>query len=299
MNRLIAELQRLYFPHDQQWLAQKPGDGGEPAFCAAGVSMPAVVANSLAGVINAAYNLVGPNGTTQAMVMNFERAGDWARVASLYRAVQNELDLPAPAVSVSGYRGYGIWFSLAEPVPVAQARAFLLALHRKYLADIPMPDLEFHPTTAAPSITRLVPSLHMASGKWSAYIDPSLCGMFIDEPWLEMAPNMAKQADILAGLESIKAGVFQKALTILQTQAATDANPGLHPIERPADLPGEAAGQPASGATRTGLKLNVGNDYRDPESFLLAVMNDPSASTRQRIRAAKALLPYFVKAAPG
>lgn len=35
--------------------------------------------------------------------------------------------------------------------------------------------------------------------------------------------------------------------------------------------------------------------FNDPESFLLAVMNDPSAATLERIRAAEALLPYVGK----
>ena len=39
--------------------------------------------------------------------------------------------------------------------------------------------------------------------------------------------------------------------------------------------------------------LAVGSGFVDPKSFLLAVMNDTSASARHRIAAAKALLPCF------
>ena len=61
-----------------------------------------------------------------------------------------------------------------------------------------------------------------------------------------------------------------------------------------ADLLAEGLGEARrQGAPRRRSALNVGSGYRDPQSFLLAVMNDESASARQRIAAAKALLPYF------
>jgi len=41
-------------------------------------------------------------------------------------------------------------------------------------------------------------------------------------------------------------------------------------------------------------KLGEGNTYTDPRDFLLALMNDSSVGVKQRIKAAKALLPYFV-----
>lgn len=62
--------------------------------------------------------------------------------------------------------------------------------------------------------------------------------------------------------------------------------------------PDEIAGQPALAAGRPRSRLSVGGNFSDPKSFLLAVMNDPSASASQRIKAAKALLPYFEKVTP-
>lgn len=262
MSKLLAELQRLYFLPDQL----------TPA------------ANGLVGDSVLEFDLVSPDATVRAMVINFAKAADWEALAKLYLALQHELDLPAPAVSVSGSKGYGLWFSLAEPVPLAQAQAFLAALRRNYLGDIPLANLELHPpveqpAAAAPAQMQRVPALQLASGKWSAYIDPSLGSVFIDEPWLEIAPNIDQQAGILAGLESIKAADWQRALSLLQA-------------------PAEAVSQADPGIRRSRTRLNVGTHYSDPESFLLAVMNDASASPRQRIEAAKALLPYFAKGAP-
>ncbi|MFZ4536937.1 hypothetical protein [Propionivibrio sp.] len=267
MNKLNTELQRLYALHGQQL-----DDSAESS----------------------------PDGKARAMVVDFERAADWEQAAKLYLAVQNDLNLPAPAVSVSGLKGYGVWFSLEEPVPVAQARIFLNALRLSYLVDIPAANIglrpdAYEPAPAIQAVTNLPPSLNILNGKWSAFIDPSLGSMFIDEPWLEMSPNMAKQAGILAGLESINTEDFQKALILLQTQATADTHPGLPPVASSAAIQNQSSTLCGSGAGRYELTLNAGKDYSDPESFLLAVMNDPTASAGHRIAAAKALLPYFPK----
>lgn len=265
MNKLMTQLQRLYF------LPARAGEISDPA--------------------NDGLLLVGPDGMARTMVVKFERPADWEQVARLYQALQDELDLPAPILSISGHQGYRLWLSLAEAVPVAQARRFLAALRRTYLAGIPDEKLEFlpapgQPSSVAPAASELLPAQHEATGKWSAFIDPSLGAMFIDEPGLEMAPNMDRQAEILAGAKSIAAAEFQRALSQLETPVAPDAGPAE-----------QGGGQPAE-AGRPHSPLNVGSHYSDPKSFLLAVMNDPSASAGQRIKAAKALLPYFTPIKP-
>lgn len=299
MNKLISELQRLYFLPDQQWRRQ-------PLF-AADLSAPAhgplneeALSTSLAGEAAVLLNLVSPAATARAMVVSFKRASAWEQVAKLYQAVQHELSLPAPALSVSGREGYRLWFSLAEPLPVAQVRSFLNALHRKYLADMPIASLEFQPAplSAEPDLIKLPPALHPVSGRWSAFIDPSMGSMFIDEAGLEMAPNLDKQADMLAGLGSIKSSALQQALAQLEDAAKADAELGSEATAGAEPSPNEAASPLDFALGRNRAKLNVGNHYSDPQSFLLAVMNDASASPRQRIRAAKALLPYFAKGAP-
>jgi hypothetical protein len=285
MNKLISELQRLYFLPGQQWHSQQLDDSGKPACSVEGTLTTAIVASSLEGKQTIALQLVSADGMARAMVMSFKKPDDWDKVANLYQALQDELDLPAPAISISGRKGYRLWFSLAEPVPVALTRGFLDALRRKYLAEITAVNFQLQPATGQ-AICKLAPALHAATGKWSAFIDPSMGAMFIAEPGLEMAPNMGRQADLLAGLKSIKAGDLQRALNVLQRPAEPAGSPDLPPAQGAARVPDTASGPPPA-------RLNVGKDYSDPKSFLLAVMNDASASARQRIRAAKALLPYF------
>jgi len=229
------------------------------------------------------------------MVVSFARATDWEQVANLYQAVQDELDLPAPAVSVSGRKGYSLWFSLAEALPLAQIQAFLAALRLKYLADIPLAHLELQPDALA--IKTLAPARHNTTGKWSAFIDPSMGSMFIVEPGLEMAPILDRQAGMLAGLKSIKTANFQRALSILQTPSELDGEPALTLAEAAARLPTKVSRPPDLADGYRYSKLGEGNTYADPRDFLLAVMNDSSVGVKQRIKAAKALLPYFVSTA--
>ncbi|HJV93440.1 MAG TPA: hypothetical protein VJ572_08175, partial [Azonexus sp.] len=125
MNKLMTQLQRLYF------LPERAGEISDPA--------------------NDGLLLVSPDGMARTMVVKFERPADWEQVARLYQALQDELDLPAPTLSISGRQGYRLWLSLAEPVPVAQARRFLAALRRSYLAGIPDEKLEFLPATGQPT----------------------------------------------------------------------------------------------------------------------------------------------------
>ena len=295
MNKLISALQRLYFLQDQQWHSQSLNDGGDLAYAAEGPLTPAIVTKSLAGELTVGFNLVSPAGMARAMVVSFARATDWEQVANLYQAVQDELDLPAPAVSVSGRKGYSLWFSLAEALPLAQIQAFLAALRLKYLADIPLAHLELQPDALA--INTLAPARHNTTGKWSAFIDPSMGSMFIVEPGLEMAPILDRQAGMLAGLKSIKAANFQRALSILQAPSELDGEPALTLAEAAARLPTKVSRPPDLADGYRYSKLGEGNTYADPRDFLLAVMNDSSVGVKQRIKAAKALLPYFVSTA--
>lgn len=300
MNKLISELQRLYFLPDQQWQRQSLLAAADLSAPAHGPLSEEALTTSLAGEAAVLLTLVSPAATARAMVVSFKRASAWEQVAKLYQAVQHDLALPAPAVSVSGREGYRLWFSLAEPLPVAQVRSFLNALHQKYLAEMPIASLEFQPAplSAEPDLIKLPPALHPASGRWSAFIDPTMGSMFIEEAGLEMAPNLDKQADMLAGLRCIKSGDFQQALALLEDAAKTDALFKSAATPGAATSPNEAVSPLDFALGRSRAKLNVGNNYSDPQSFLLAVMNDATATPRQRIAAAKALLPYFAKGAP-
>jgi len=295
MNKLIAELQRLYFLQGQHWQAQTPDAASSPAASspsAAGAMTPEILRASFSGELSVAFDLLDPAGRVRAMVVNFARAADWEQVATLYQQVQEDLELPAPAISISAQDGYQLWFSLAGSVPLGQAQEFLQGLCRAYLPDFSLAQLGFYPPTrdskaGASHLLDLVPAMDRASGKWSAFIDPAMGAMFIDAPGLEMAPNIDRQADILSRLVSIKADDFQRALSLLQSR--------LEATERRAEaVENEAreALRPQVAATPPAL-LTLNQHFCDPHSFLLAVMNDASASADQRIQAAQALLPYF------
>lgn len=212
--------------------------------------------------------LCGGDGRVRTLVVGIERGSDWPTVAALCQALQEALELPAPAISVSPTAGFQVWLPLAEWVAPELAAAFLDALRRNYLAELPAGRVTLLPLAAAAA--GRVPALDADSGKWSAFIDPGMGSMFVDEPGLEIAPNPDRQADMLAAVQCITAKEFQRALALLQ--AADDTAP------------------PADGRPRS--TLAGGQNFTDPKAFLLAVMNDPAASTGQRIKAAAALLRY-------
>lgn len=292
MDKLISALTRLYFLERQQWYSPKSGDHGEASYATDEQSVPPVVASSLAGEQSVSLELIGPNSTVRTMAAIFEKAGDWEDVARLYQAIQDELELPAPAISVSGHGGYTLWFSLTKAIPAPIATAFLEALRRKYLAEMPLSSVAFHPDTEGPNRLPLAPALDETTGKWSAFIDPSMGGMFVDEPGLEMAPNLGRQADMLDRLESIKQADLERATGVLLASDNADSSGSAEHVES-----GRNDDDKQSTKRRPASKLLGGSKYyADPRDFLLAVMNDPSASAKQRIKAAKALLPYVSEA---
>jgi hypothetical protein len=295
MKKLFSELERLYFLPGQQGRALEIDGGGSLVYSAECVLATETLSSSFVGEACIALSLISPDGMVRVISLDFNRAADWGVAANLYQALQDELDLPAPAVSVSGQKGYRLWLSLAEPIPVALANDFVNELSRKYLAEIPVTALGLHPNnrnaSVEPDAIMLAPARHPATGKWSAFVDPGLVGMFIDEQWLEMAPNMDRQAEMLAGLKCTEARAFQRALAMLQQQAFAKGGAIVPSLEEC----GESANPTAHDVDLASSRLNLGSNFSDPVSFLLAVMNDSSANATQRIEAAKALLPYFAK----
>jgi hypothetical protein len=161
-------------------------------------------------------SLVGADGQTRALVIPFKKmhGGDnaqhWSLLCTVANALQTRLELPAPAVSISGIDGYGLWLSLATPVPVALAQQFLGLLGQAYF-----PDLVLAPEAASAPV-ELPPCQNPASGLWAAFIHPDLGASFADESGLEMAPPAAGQAALLDGLHSISHQQFVHALSLLQ-----------------------------------------------------------------------------------
>ncbi|MBS0347906.1 MAG: hypothetical protein JSR69_15760 [Proteobacteria bacterium] len=258
MSKLIAELQRLFF---------QPGLSPDEVSLASGAAQ--------------AFEPLGPDGQLRAMVLGVSGAEAWDYVAALWQEVQDDLQLPAPVMAVTGADGFLLWFSLAEPVPLPKARAFLAGLCRRYLGEVPEARLMVCP----PGPVSLVPAINGASGKWSAFIDPSMGRVLAHEPWLDIAPNPERQADLLSNFLRIDRAAFERALMQLAPPPVVTTTRPLVPAE----LPGVPV-LPTLGSTE---RLGVEGHFGDPKSFLLAVMNDPTASAAHRIDAAKALLPYF------
>ncbi|SFM46544.1 hypothetical protein [Rugamonas rubra] len=205
MQKLISELTRLYLP--------------------AGALSPQLLAQNVQGLSSQAVSLSGDNGLARAIVIPFDRMAEredgehWRRLCEVAQALQAQLGLPAPAVSISGANGYALWLSLETPAPVAQIQQFLELLHNAYFPDMPLrPD-------AAAAPVELPPCLHQASGRWAAFIHPGLGASFADESGLEMAPPFAAQSAFLEGLHSIATAQFLHAMEALRR--AQGAAPGV------------------------------------------------------------------------
>ncbi len=263
MNRLHAEFDRLYLPHPTHRLgADADVDAGADA--------------DVSGLIDA-------QGRVRALVLELARPADWDQLSQAWRGAQADLGLPAPAIAVSGTDGLQLWFSLAAPVSVPQAHAFLESLRSRYLPDVApgrlrlLPALDTSSSAGALVHARQVPALHAQTGNWSVFVASDLVPLFADTPWLDSAPSDEGQANLLRDLDSIKPTAWAAALQQL-TPSTLRAG----------------AEAPTTGANTldTGSREAVSPGGLDPRRFLLAVMNDHAVPLALRIEAAKALLPY-------
>lgn len=226
MQELIAQLERLY------WMQ----DDGAP-------SLAGQLAERLAGREGAPL-VLARSGLTRAVVLPFARLpddgalGHWERLCGVANALQSELQLPAAAVSMSGARGFALWLSLAEPLPLASAQQFANALRTAFCPELPPLQVD------AP--VELPPCLDQASGKWSAFIHPGMGSSFAEEPGLDVAPPPAAQAAFLDGLQSIDAAQLQQALELLAARQRAAA---------PARTLSTSSANAAAGAAPDGLLL--------------------------------------------
>lgn len=268
MDKLLAELQRLYF------LPKQTGEYRIGSAATLGHITPELARQTLTAAGSLRLDAQNPDGEQRLLCIALTRPGDWPHAANLLAGIEADLDLPAPAVSIDG-QGHRLWFSLAQAVPAAQAQIFLDGLRRRYLAEIPPTRLQTGSENRVP-----LPPAPLADGeRWTAFIDPNMGSMFLDEAWLEMPPGLNRQAELLAGFNSIPPADFTRALAMLSGP------------ENPATA--EAPPMPAPVAVNPPEMLKTSGRFADPKSFLLAVMNDAGVSLQQRIEAAKALLPYF------
>lgn len=222
------------------------------------------------------------------MVLELARPADWSLLSTVWRGVQTDLELPAPAIAVSGIDGYQLWFSLAEPASVAQAGAFLESLRSRYLGLVAPGRIGTMPSVDASMPGQIqhamwVPALQPTTGRWSAFVAPGLAAIFSEEPWLDLPPHPDAQAKVLSRLECIKPAVFHALLK----QLSPAVRPETSPMTSVAD---ETDGSQASQEVKA--PASHGNSL-DPKGFLLGVMNDKTVELHLRIEAAKALLPYF------
>lgn len=221
------------------------------------------------------------DGRCRTLFLEIVRNADWEALARLLAGIQDELQLPLPALSVNATGGYRAWFSLREAVSPSDGLAFLDGLRRRYLGDLPAGRViaEF-PQGALPDL----PCLDAESERWSAFIDPGMGAMFRDEPGLDIPPGRDRQADLLIGVRSLAAADFRRALKELGLPPVSEVTPAVLPTAARAGEAGQHAAPPPAGWQ------NVGTTYSQPQAFLLAVMNDPTASAEHRLRAAEILM---------
>jgi hypothetical protein len=215
-----------------------------------------------------------PTGTTppggaepaRALVLEVSRPAAWLPLAAVWRGVQADLDLPAPAIAVNGTDGLQLWFSLAEAVDALHGRAWLEGLREEYMSDLPQHRVGMQITP----VPRPIPGPVNADGPWSAFVAADLAPLFEESPWLDLAPSEDGQADLLSRLMSIQPASFESALQRLQGTPEATAVPSAVGMQPAASN----AGHPAAA------------------QFLLQVMKDEAAPLALRVEAAKALMPY-------
>jgi hypothetical protein len=221
MEKLIAELARLYLAPEA-------------------VTRDVLAAHIL-GKTTLAMKLTTADGLVRALAIPFRKvfgdgeAGHWDRLCVVANALQAELGLPAPAVSIDGASAYRLWLSLETPVPASEAQDFLELLRKTYF-----PQVELAPDAATAPVY-LPPCLNPRSGKWAAFIHPGMGASFAEESGLEMAPPLAGQAGFLESVESIAEEQFRNAWRGLEQRRMPASAPGLAVTPAPLEPASSAA----------------------------------------------------------
>jgi len=243
MEKLIAELARLYLAPESVTRE--------------------VLASHILGRTTLAIKLTTADGLVRALAIPFRKifgdgeAGHWDRLCVVANALQAELGLPAPAVSIDGASAYRLWLSLETPVPASEAQDFLELLRKTYF-----PGVELAPDAATAPVY-LPPCLNPRSGKWAAFIHPGMGASFAEESGLEMAPPLTGQAGFLESVESIAEDQFRNALRTLE--------------KRQAPAPAAAPAEPVSTAASDALAA---------EAFVLQAQSGAPAPSPARAKTA-------------
>ena len=219
----------------------------------------------------------GGEAPVRVLVLELAMPAGWGELSAVWKGVQSDLDLPAPAIAVSGVDGLQLWFSLAAPVPRGDGLRFLEGLRARYLSQLGAARVRL--VTAS---TPVAPPVERSPGCWSAFVSSDLASVFADTPWLDVPPGDEGQAALLRSLEPIPRPAFDAALEQL---AAIGRDASVDPVT-PAS-PGAAAAR------------SLAHADADPVRFLTGVMNDEAAPLALRVEAAKALLPYAGRSKDG
>ena len=241
MNRLPLELARLY------------GLGASAAD-----SSPAGVGDT--GLVDG----------TRAAVLAVVLPAGWEQLSSVWRGVQTDLELPAPAIAISGLDALQLWFSFASPISSFAGARLLQALRKRYLPEVGASQVQLFADAAGLPIA---PCAEVNPQRWSAFVSHDLASMFAETPWLDIPPTDEGQASILRALVPIRQAAFEAALKKL---GAIDEAQSLNLVA--SERGGSAAAKGAEGQDT------------DPARFLTDVMNDHGAPLALRVEAAKILL---------
>ena len=239
MDKLATELTRLYALPGQPVHVEAGSDG------------------------STRYRAATPGGHTRCLRLRFPRLADWPLTGTVLQQLQERWELPTPAFSVSPTAGFELWLSLAQPLA---GQAALRLGEWLLAATLPPEERGSGVVLAEEDLLDLPPALDPASRKWSAFIDPTLAGMFAEEAGLDFPPGAERQADMLAGLQPVSGELLER----LRAEW-------------------EQVGVVLS-ATASPAEPSTVRRYADPREFLLDVMNDAVAPLAERIRAAEVLL---------
>lgn len=197
----------------------------------------------------------------------------WAPLSAVWKGVQADLDLPAPAIAVSGVDALQLWFSFASPASPAARGRLLRGLCERYLPGLPPAQLRVRVDASG---FQPAPPVELGPQRWSAFVTPDLASVFGDTPWLDIPPNGDGQAMILQALRPMPGAAFEAALQALDR------------IE--AEAPHVAVASPTDAAVVAPPAASTSDG--DPARFLASVMNDAAAPLALRVEAARILLQH-------
>lgn len=235
METLLSEIRRLFIlPGGQPYHVQnRDGDYPPPPRDWPPILTHELMEKHLSGGETVALNLVNADGLCRVLMVDFDGTAhgqgerDWRLLRAITAQAVHDLGLPVPAVSVSGRKGFGLWWGLAEPVPVALAQTFLQLFRRAWLSEVPGDEIDLRPDTdkptkAAQAVAKLPPCLHRGSGKWAGFLPlDRLEEEEAPSPWFEERPEATAQASILAAVELVPVSAFLWALDALQRDIGT------------------------------------------------------------------------------